>query len=197
MRYGFVAAAAIQLIFSLAAWAEVRSPEALPGGAKQKPAEAQTATPAGPDTTTETFGDWSIICAAPPAGSSDRTCEVDTTLTIRGQTAPVARIAFLRPAKDKPSRIVALVPVNVSIASGVKIESDPGKAGIALPFKSCVPAACVAEGELTKEQLQGFRAQKGAGQLTFADSSGKQAALQLSLRGLDQALEAFFKRQEK
>ena len=87
--------------------------------------------------------------------------------------------------------------MNVSTASGVKIESDPGKSEINLPFKSCVPAACVAEAELTKDQLQGFRGQTKAGQITLIDASGKSAALQFSLHGLDQALDAFFKQQEK
>ena len=73
-----------------------------------------------------------------------------------------------------------------------------GKAEIDLPFKSCVPAGCVAEAELTRDQLQGFRAQSTTtGQITLVDSTGKSAALQFSLRGLDQALDAFFKQQEK
>jgi len=168
MRTALIATAAVLILFSHAAHTEVRAPEPAPGDLRQKPAEAPKA--AGPDSTTETFGDWSLICAAPASGGGDRPCEVNTTLTIRGQSAPFARIAFARPAKDKPARIIALVPVNVSTAPGVKIESDPGKAGIDLPFKSCVPAGCVAEAELTRDQLQGFRAQTStAGQITLVD----------------------------
>jgi invasion protein IalB len=196
MRTALIATAAVLILFSHAAHTEVRAPEPAPGDLRQKPAEAPKA--AGPDSTTETFGDWSLVCAAPASGGGDRPCEVNTTLTIRGQSAPFARIAFVRSAKDKPARIIALVPVNVSTAPGVKIESDPGKAEINLPFKSCVPAGCVAEAELTRDQLQGFRAQTNtAGQITLVDSTGKSAALQLSLRGLDQALDTFFKQQEK
>ena len=197
MRYALFAAAVIDLIFSAALQAEPNKLGTVPNDALQKPAEVQKATPSGPDTTTEFFGDWSIICGAPAAGSNERSCEVDTTLTVRGQTAPIARIAFVRQAKDKPTRIVALVPVNVTIASGVKIESDPGKSGVNLTFKSCVPAACIADGDTSKEQVQGFRTQSKAGQITFADASGKTASLQFSLHGLDQALNSFFKRQEK
>ena len=104
----------------------------------------------------------------------------------------------MRSGKDKPARIIALVPVNVSIAPGVKIESDAGKSVIDLPFKSCVPSACVAEAELSKEEVQAFRAPaKAAGQLTVVDASGKSATLQLSLRGLNEALEVYFKQQDK
>lgn len=185
------------IIFPVAAHSQVRVLPSAPSDAKQKPTEVPKVVTAGPDTTTDTYGDWAVICAAPPSGSSERSCEVDTTLTIRGQTAPFARIAILRQAKDKPVRIIALVPVNVSIASGIKIESDPGKSEINLLFKSCVPTACVAEAELSKDALQAFRAQTRDGQLTIIDASGKPAKLQFSLRGLDQALEAYFKRQEK
>ncbi len=198
MRKTFAAATAIQFFFSVAAHSQVRALPSAPSDAKQKPAEVPKAVIEGPDTTTDTYGDWAVICVAPPAGSSDRSCEVDSTLTIRGQTAPFARIAFLRQAKDKPTRITALVPVNVSIAPGVKVESNPGKSEIKLPFKSCVPAACIAEAELSKDELQAFRVPaKPAGQLTLVDASGKSATLQFSLHGIDQALDAYFKRQEK
>jgi hypothetical protein len=99
-----------------------RPPEPAPGDLRQKPAEAPKA--AGPDSTTET--DWSLVCAAPASGGGDRPCEVNTTLTIRGQSAPFARIAFVRPAKDKPARIIALVPVNVSTAPGAPLFSRIG-----------------------------------------------------------------------
>jgi len=197
MRTALIATAAFLALLSNAVHAPARAGDSPLGDLRPKPAEAPKPASTGPDSTSETFGDWSIICAAPSAGASDRTCEVDSTLTVRGQSAPFARIAFLRVAKDKPTRIVALVPVNVSTAAGVKIEADPGKSEISLPFKSCVPAACVAEAELSKDQLQGFRGASKAGQITLVDAAGKSAALQFSLRGLDQALDAFFKQQEK
>lgn len=198
MRTALIATAVLQILVSATVQAQGRALEVVQGEQKQKSAEAPKAAAAGPDSTTETFADWSIVCTAPAAGASDRFCEVNTTLTLRGQSAPFARIAVLRPAKDKPARIIALVPVNISTASAVKIESDPGKSEINLPFKSCVPAGCVAEVELSKDQLQALRTPaKAAGQITLVDAAGKTATLQLSLRGLDQALDAYFKRQEK
>lgn len=195
MRAARVAVVSVALLSCLAAASPLRAIES-PADAKQKPAEAPKA-PAGPDSTTENFGDWSLVCAA-PASAPDRSCEVNTTLTIRGQSSPFARVAFARTARDKPTRLIALVPVNVSTASAVRIATDSGKADISLPFKSCVPAGCLAESELSKDQLQGFRAPaKAAGQMTLVDAAGKSATLAISLRGLDQALDAFFKQQEK
>jgi invasion protein IalB len=197
MRTVWIGATAFTLLFSIAAYSQAGAVDNPLGDLKPKPADAPKAAPSGPDTTTETFGDWAMVCAA-AAGASERPCEVNTTLSIRGQSAPFARIAFARPAGDKPARIMALVPVNVTNAAGVKIESEPGKGGIDLPFKSCVPAGCLAEADLSKDQLQAFRTPgKTTGQLTLTDASGKSATLQFSLRGVDQALDAFLKRPEK
>ncbi len=185
-----MAAIIVGLISSTAIQAQTRSPE-------PKPGEAQKAQPGTPDTTSETFGDWAVVCGSPPGGAGERLCEVDATLTVRGQPGPVAKIAFARQSKDKPTRIVALVPVNVSFRKGVRIDFEPGKSGVDLAFKSCVPAACIAEAELTREQLQTFRAPPQSGQISFEDAAGKPASLQFSYKGLDQALDSFFKRQEK
>jgi invasion protein IalB len=196
MRTAWIAT--VTLLFAITAYAQAGAVDNPPGDLRAKPADAPKAAPSGPDSTTESFGDWAMVCAAPAAGASERPCEVNTTLTIRGQSAPFARIAFARPTGDKPARIMALVPVNISNAAGVKIESEPGKGGIDLPFKSCIPAGCLAEAELSKDQLQGFRAPgKTAGQLILVDAAGKSATLQFSLRGVDQALDAFLKRPDK
>jgi invasion protein IalB len=169
-------------------------PAAEQGEPKKKQPEAPAAPAAGPDRTTETFGDWSVVCGA-SGGAGERSCEVDTSIVLRGQSEPFARIALVRPAKDKPVQLIALVPVNVATASPVKISADAGKSELTLPFRSCVPGGCVAQTDVAKEQLQALG--KTQGQLTLVDASGKSASVQFSLRGLDQALGAYFKRQEK
>lgn len=193
MRAALVGAAIAQMLVSVAIAQEHPAAGAEP---KLKPTMAPKAALAAPDRTTETFGDWSIVCATPGAGQRD--CEVDTAVILRGQTAPFSRIAITRAGKDKPARIVALVPVNVSIPPGVKVEGDSDKPAISLPFRTCVPSGCFAEAELSKEQVQAFRAPTtAAGRLTVVDASGKSATLQLSLRGLNEALEVYFKQQDK
>ena len=194
MRFAWVVASVALTSFAAA---QERAQERLPGEPKKKASEAPVVESASPDRTTETFGDWSIACGAPSSGG-ERTCEVETTIVLRGQSAPFARLAVTRPAKDKPARIVALVPVNVSTGSPVAIVVEPGKSEVSLPFKSCVPAACVAEAEISKEQIQALRAAgKPAGELRLVDASGKSASVQVSLRGLNQALDAYFKQQDK
>jgi invasion protein IalB len=160
---------------------------------KKKQPETAAAPVAAPDRTTETFGDWSIVCSA--GGGGERSCEVNTSIVLRGQSAPFAQIAVIRPAKDKPIQLIALVPVNITTASPVKITGDAGKNELILPFRSCVSGGCVAGTEVSKEQLQTLG--KTQGQLALVDASGKPVSVQFSLHGFDLALEANFRRQEK
>lgn len=167
------------------------------GDAAKKSADAAKGASGGPDSTTETFGDWSIVCSA-QGGSAERACEVDTSVLLRGQSAPFARIAVVRPSKDKPAQIVALVPVNVSLGSPIRITGESGKLDLDLSFRSCVPGGCLADVELSKDQSQVLAGPaKASGQLILVDASGKTATLPISLRGLDQALGAYFRQQDK
>ncbi len=169
-------------------------------------AQGHAAAAPTPDDTSETYGDWILHCGASPAG--ERACEVTASIKLRGGTAPVARLAFGRAieAKDKKdkdqakdaeknrtTRLVVLVPVNVSIAPGVDVAADVTKPHITLPFKSCIPAACFAEIELSDDQLQTFRNRSQLGQLVFTDPAGKQLPIEISFKGLDQALDALAK----
>jgi invasion protein IalB len=187
-----IVAVVAALVVVSAASAQER-PAAQQGEPKKKQPDAAAAQVAAPDRTMETFGDWSIVCGA--SGGGERSCEVDTSIVLRGQSAPFAQITIVRPAKDKPAQLIALVPVNIATTAPVKISADAGTSELSLPFRSCMPGGCVAQTEVTKEKLQTLG--KTQGQLTLVDASGKSASVQFSLRGLDQALEAYFRRQEK
>lgn len=161
--------------------------------AKPKTQETQNK---GPDSTSETFGDWAVVCGTPAAESAERVCEVDTNVMIRGQTAPSARIAIGHSGKDKSMRVITLVPVNVSIPQGVSLTFEAGKPGLTLSFKSCAAGACFADSELSKDQLSGFRAATGrgtTGQISFTDPAGKPISFEFSLKGFDQAIDSWQK----
>src|SRR5579871_218538 len=136
LRKACVLLPALMLTFGLASAAqtnaETKKKPAAPAAqdasdSAKKPADTQApaapASPSGPDTTTETFGDWSIVCAV-RQGSTEKGCEVSSAVMLKNQTAPFARLAVVRPVKDKPARMFALVPVNVTTAAPVKILVD-------------------------------------------------------------------------
>ena len=158
--------------------------------ADSAPAAQPGSATASPDTTTETFGDWSLVCAARSA--TERSCEVSSAIMLPNQTAPFARVAILRGAKDKPNRILALVPVNVAVQAPVRIAADTTE--ITLPLRSCVPGGCLADAEIGKDLLQTLKAPtKSQGQITLVNAAGKPTTVAFSLRGLNAALDAYFK----
>jgi invasion protein IalB len=137
----------------------------------------------------QVFGDWSLICATPP-GAAEQSCEVDATLQPDGQLPPVAKVAFVRGAKDKPARLVAIVQANLVIQPGVELAYDPAKKGVVLGFRSCLNSACLADADLSADEVQGFRSQTLPGRLTIRNAAGEELSLQVPFHGLDKALDA-------
>ena len=105
MRQALIVAA-----FSAAFAAAALAQAAEQGDAGKKSAETAKTASSEPDGATETSGDWSIACST-PAGAAERVYEVNTAVLRRGQAMPFARIAVVRPAKDKPARVIALAPI--------------------------------------------------------------------------------------
>lgn len=160
--------------------------------APQAKAEEHPAVSSTPESSTETYGDWALVCSG-VASLHTRVCEVDATISLKGQNAPIARIAFARLAKDKPFRVVVQTPANVTIAPGVKLEPEANKETITLGYRTCAPTGCFSEADITSDQVKSFRGRSAPGQLTVTDSTGKSVALPFSLRGFDQALDAMGK----
>ena len=92
--------------------------------------------------TTAVYDDWTLRCVAAAPASPQKTCEIEQLTQAEGKT--VSRIAIEQPAKGQAARLVVQVPVNVTIANGVKIrtnEKDPVLEG---PFTRCGPRGCFA-----------------------------------------------------
>lgn len=142
----------------------------------------------------ERFGDWAVVCGKSSADPDERVCEIMTMITAAGQTAPFARLALLPQNKNKPARLIAILPVAVSIAPGVNFTLDSAKPGINLIYKFCAVAACFAEAELAEKQMTIFRNRLPTGRLAFSDPNGKKIEVEVSLRGFDQALDSLLRR---
>ncbi|VFU07478.1 conserved exported protein of unknown function [Methylocella tundrae] len=178
MRRSLIAFAFLPLVWSSAGQAQPPSTQVAQNEAAPKPAPHK-----------KIFGSWTLICATTP-GESEESCEADVSLQPEAQLPPVAKVAFVRAAKDKPLRLVAIVQANLTLAPGVEIASDPAKPGVVLPFKSCLNSACLADAELSQDQMQAFRSQTQTGRLTIKNAAGEQLSLSVPSKGLDEALAA-------
>jgi invasion protein IalB len=170
----------VSFVLSAAAQAQTAAAPAAPA-----PTEApKTAAPKK-----QVFDDWTLLCATPP-GADAPSCEVDATLQPDGQLPPVAKIAFLLGAGEKPVRLAAIVQANLTIQPGVEIAPDAAKKGVILGFKSCLNSACLADAELSAAEVQGFRGLKAPGRLTIRNAASEELSLQVPFHGLDEALDA-------
>uniref|UniRef100_A0A9E8CP53 Invasion associated locus B family protein n=1 Tax=Bosea sp. NBC_00436 TaxID=2969620 RepID=A0A9E8CP53_9HYPH len=170
--------------------------------ASPKPANPPAAAPAPaavvspePSSTTASFGDWTLRCQRiADAGKTVRICEVAQVLQAQGQQAPIAQVALGRLANGEPVRITAVMPVSVSFPSSVLITMGEKDAKpIELPWRRCLPTGCFAETTPGDDVLKQWRKASEAGRILFRDAAGRDLALPLSARGLDQALDALAK----
>lgn len=169
--------------------------------AASKPASPPAAAPAvpavspEPSSTTASFGDWTLRCQrVADAGKTVRICEVAQVLQAQGQQAPIAQIALGRIANGEPVRVTAVMPVSVSFPSSVQITMGEKDAKpLELPWRRCLPTGCFAETAPSDDVLKQWRKASEPGRILFRDAAGRDLALPLSARGLDQALDALAK----
>jgi len=139
------------------------------------------------------FGDWVVRCEQRPTGG--RGCEMAQTSADQRQQ-PVSVLALGRPARGAPLRLVAQVPVNVSVGQPAQVTIDPA---LTLPFKSCTPRGCFAELELRDAailQRLRSRAAEAAARLEWRDAAGQEAGVAVSFRGFTAAFEALSRESE-
>jgi invasion protein IalB len=177
-----------------------RSPQAQvapPAAAQPAPAAAAAQPGQGgtPQRTTATYDDWVVQCETQPGPPPVKACEMTqvTQAQVQGKPQPFSRAGILRPDKDRPSRLVVQLPVNVSFSTNVRVQISDSDPGLAVPFARCVPSGCFAEFDLKDDILKKFRSAKAAGKLSFADASGHELSVPFSFNGLGQAYDALIK----
>jgi invasion protein IalB len=171
-----------------------------PRPAAQAPSQLQAQSqPAAqgdaPQSTTATYGDWVVQCQTQAGPPPQKVCDMAQVAQaqVQGRTVPFSRIGIARPAKGEPVRFIVQVPVNVSFATNVRIQTGDSDPGIVAPFARCVPSGCFADFDLKEEMLRKFRAAAAGGKLTFADAGGHEISAPVSFAGFAQAFDALMK----
>jgi invasion protein IalB len=170
-------------------------PAASPQPAQHMAQSLAQLTPAGlaPQRTTATYEDWVLRCDVQPGPPAQKICDMAQLTQVQGQASPMSRVAIGRPAKAEPVKLLVQLPVNVSLAAGVRIQADDRDAGLLAPFRRCVPAGCFAEVELRDDILRRFRTLSEAAKLTFKDAAEHDTVIPLSFKGFGQAYDALLK----
>jgi invasion protein IalB len=148
-----------------------------------------------PQSTTATYGDWIVQCQTQAGPPPQKACDMTQIAQVQqqGKNTPFSRIAIVHPTKGQPVRLVVQLPINVSFASSVRIQTGDADPGITAPFARCIPAGCFADFDLKVEVMKKLRAAGTGGKLTFADSAGHDVSVPLSFNGFSQGFEALAK----
>jgi invasion protein IalB len=165
-----------------------------PRPATAQPAPQPQAVPSeAPQRTTATYDDWVMQCETQVGSPPQRVCQITQQTLVQGKNAPFSLVIIPRPTRGQPVKLVVEVPVNVSFASNVHIRSDDSDSGISSPFARCLAAGCFAEFDLKDDVLKKYRAASSVGKLSFADASGREVDVPLSLKGFAQAYDALLR----
>ena len=140
--------------------------------------------------TTATYDDWVVRCDMQAGSPPHRVCEMEQVAEVQGKGTPLSRVAITREIAGHPLMLVLQVPVNVSVASGVKVEIDNRDTGIAGGFNRCLPAGCFSNIDLKADQLRLLGTATQPGKILYKDAGGRDVAIPLSLKGFPAAYDA-------
>jgi invasion protein IalB len=179
------------LLAAIPVTAQQPAPRPAPRPAPAPRPQPQTAPPAvGPQRTSATYGDWVVRCEI-PEGQTQKTCDMEQLAQMQGQT--ISRIAIPLPIKGQEAKLIIQLPVNVSLAGGVKIEVDAKDRGLIVPFTRCVPGGCLAEAALKEDEMKRFRAETQPGKMVYKNAADQPVTIPLSFKGFGQAYEALIR----
>jgi invasion protein IalB len=143
--------------------------------------------------TSATYDDWVLQCDTQAGPPPQKVCEISQVTQVQGKGTPFSRVVVQHPVKGKLTKLVIQLPVNVSLATSVRIQTSDADPGVMAPYVRCVPAGCFAELDIRDDVLKRLRAITGSGKFTFKDAAGQDIAIPLSFKGFDPALDALAK----
>jgi invasion protein IalB len=146
---------------------------------------------AAQQSTTATYEDWVVRCSTqgtPP----QKHCDMEQLTQMQGQTSPTSRLVVTY-VKGQPLKLTAQLPVNILLATSLKIQMSDNDPGVSAPFQRCVPAGCFSTLDIKDDLVRKFREAKTPGKMSFKDAAGRDVALPVSFKGFGQAFDMLTK----
>ena len=147
--------------------------------------------PPEPDRSSATFGDWTLRCeqrVAEAATPAVRHCEL--VQAVQDQSGkPVAQFAIGRVSRTHPWRLVAMLPVNLTLTEPGRLtlgggRSANGQAAIEMTLRACGPNGCLADVLPDAALVARLRGLEQQGSLAFRDATNTEVQMPFSTRGL-------------
>lgn len=190
-------ALALLLVFPSLASAQSSKSPSQPAPAANAPAAAAPAAaqvPAEPRSTSAVFGDWMMVCQRTEGTTPPKVCEATHSVQIQGQPGPVLQVAIAKGAKPNERKVTIVVPTNISITTAPRLSAqDKDPQPLQLAWATCVPGGCFANATLADDAVKRMRDNASPGSVSVTDAGGRNVVIQVSYRGLAQALDALAK----
>jgi invasion protein IalB len=148
-----------------------------------------------PETTTATYGAWTLRCTHRTAGGTVlHFCEVEQAVVPQGQQNPIAQIGVGRLSPKDVMRLTVVLPTNITFRVAPRITAQDKDPGLQLTWQRCLPGGCVADAVVGSEVLRTWHAiEADTGRLLFTNAAGQKIAVEFTFRGFGQAMDAFAK----
>lgn len=143
-----------------------------------------------PSRTTATYEDWTLRCEIQP-NNAQKTCEI-IQVSQQSQSSSWT-IAIGRANKSDPYKIIAILPMNLSLQTSPRVSLEDKQPPVALAFKRCVPGGCFADADLSDDLLRRMRARAEPGRLEYKDAIQRDVGIPVSFKGFAQAVDALAK----
>ena len=143
--------------------------------------------------TAATYENWTLRCSTSASSPPQKSCAIEQLSHVQNTQQPFSRVAISRSAKGESVILAVQVPVNVWLATGIRIEIGGKDAGLSAPFTRCGPAGCFASITLNEAAVQTFRAGTAPATIVFANAAQQQVTIPLSFKGFGQAFDALAK----
>ncbi len=137
------------------------------------------------ETTTEEFGDWTVVCVE----STPRACRMTQRLDIENEQG-AGRLLQVTLLRNPDGVVIAMeLPFGLDLRAGVVIQFDENDE-IPLPFSTCYASGCQVIAQLAPEHLAEFQA--GSVMRVGFRAMGQQQTLvtEVSLSGSSAALDS-------
>lgn len=143
--------------------------------------------------TTATYEDWTVRCVTSAGPPPQKLCDMEQVSHLQSKEQPFSLVAIAHPEKGKPVALIVQVPINVWLATGIRIEIGGKDSSPSTSFVRCAPAGCFAEIGLSDDAQKRFRAATEAVRILYKNAAQQDVAVPVSLQGFGQAFDALAK----
>lgn len=135
-----------------------------------------------------------MVCQRTEGTTPPKVCEATHSVQIQGQPGPVLQVAIAKGAKPNERKVTIVVPTNISITTAPRLSAqDKDPQPLQLAWATCVPGGCFANATLADDAVKRMRDNASPGSVSVTDAGGRNVVIQVSYRGLAQALDALAK----